>query len=231
MTDWCSWMNCRTAAAPRNLFAKVLLGLGVALLALTSTERSVMAGDGHEFRFCTGYFALCAASTCKPTGRQIRVNVTGGGTALFPEANCTCPIFSGQGIADLAGGNMHGSCRPPVAPDGSIGIWSYYAVKSEIAQEITHWIASGPPASAPEQLCSKNLHLGSTLANCFSFACDSQTYTDTGVPVATCHCPIGEGLDGTKVAPQTAFVTQAGQDDAQYCAKHPVSGPLATPLP
>jgi hypothetical protein len=140
------------------------------------------------------------------------------------------PIVSGQGIADLAGGNMQGSCKPPVAADGSPGIWSYYAVKSHIAQKITGWVAAGPKAKAPEQLCSKNLDLGSTLANCFAFACDAQTYIN-GVPVATCHCPIGESLDGTKVAPHTAFVTQAGQDDPEFCAAHPVSGPLTTPLP
>jgi hypothetical protein len=192
--------------------------------------RTATAASGHEFAFCSGYFALCAASTCKPTGRKIEVNVTGGGTAYFPEANCTCPIFSGQGVADLAGGNMQGSCEPPVAPDGSTGIWSYYAAHSHIAQEVTGWVASGPKALAPPMFCSKSLALGSTLTNCFSFACDSQTYIN-GVPVATCHCPIGESLDGTPVAPRTTFVTQAGQEDPRYCAAHPVSGPISTPLP
>jgi hypothetical protein len=233
MTGLCSRINFLAAAvraAHSNLFTKALLSLGAILLAVVPINRPVMAQSGHEFAFCSGYFALCAASTCKPTGRRIKVNVTGGGTAYFPEADCTCPIFSGQGVTDLAGGNMHGSCTPPVAPDGSVGIWSYYAAHSHIAQEITGWVAAGPKALAPPMICSKSLKLGNTLANCFAFACDSQSYIN-GVPVATCHCPIGESLDGTAVPPRTAFFTQAGQDDQAYCAKHPVSGPISTPLP
>jgi hypothetical protein len=216
------------SCAPRQIAAKLLAFAG--LLLLLSPGRPALAQGGHEFAFCNGYFALCAASTCKPTGRMIKVNVTGGGTAFFPEANCTCPIFSGQGVTDLAGGNMHGSCKPPVAADGSVGVWSYYAVKGHIAQALGGWVATGPKALAPPMLCSKKLGLGATLANCFAFACDHQTYIN-GVPVATCHCPIGEGLDGTPVAPDTAFVTQAGQRDPLYCAMHPVSGPISPPLP
>jgi len=62
------------------------------------------AADEHKFEICHGYFALCAASTCTPTGKKIRVNVSGNGTALFPEADCTCPVFSGNAIADVVGG-------------------------------------------------------------------------------------------------------------------------------
>jgi hypothetical protein len=214
----------------RRGFARILVGLGVGLLALMPAARPAMAASGHEFAYCSGYFALCAASTCKPTGRRIKVNVTGGGTAYFPEANCTCPIFSGQGITDLAGGNMQGSCKPPVAADGSVGIWSYYAAHSHIAQELTNWVAAGPKALAPPMFCSKHLNLAATSVNCFAFACDSQTYIN-GVPVATCHCPIGESFDGTPVPPHTTFFTQAGQQDQQYCAAHPVSGEISTPLP
>jgi hypothetical protein len=112
MTGSCSRINFLAAAvraADSNLITKGILSLGAILLAVVLINRPVMAQSGHEFAFCSGYFALCAASTCKPTGRRIKVNVTGGGTAYFPEADCTCPIFSGQGITDLAGGNMHGS--------------------------------------------------------------------------------------------------------------------------
>jgi hypothetical protein len=124
---------------------------------------------------------------------------------------------------------MQGSCKPPVAPDGSVGIWSYYAVQTHIAQQITGWVAFGPKALAPPLLCPKTLNLGRKLANCFSFSCDSQSYIK-GVPVATCHCPLGESLDGTPVAPHTPFVTQAGQGDQSICPMHPVSGPIPTPL-
>lgn len=218
-------------AACSNRLAKTILSLGIVLFALAPIGRPALAQSGHEFRYCSGYFALCAASTCKPTGRTIRVNVTGGGTASFPEADCTCPIFSGQGVADLAGGNMHGSCKPPPAPDGTTGIWSYYAAESDIAQAVTGWVPAGPKASAQPMICPKSLAQGKEFANCFSFACDSQTYTDTGVPIATCHCPIGESLDGTPVAARTAFVTQAGQGAQEFCFKHPVAGPISTPLP
>ncbi len=233
MIGSCSSMHFRVTAAraaSRSFFAKAMLGVGVILLAAVPVGRPAMAQSGHQFAYCSGYFALCAASTCQPTGRKIKVKVTGGGTALFPEANCTCPIFSGQGVADLAGGNMKGSCEPPKAPDGTVGIWSYYAAHSHIAQEITGWVATGPKALAPPQFCPKNLNLGATSANCFSFACDKQTYIN-GVPVATCHCPIGKSFDGTPVAPHTTFYTQAGQSDPAICPMHPVSGTITTPLP
>lgn len=204
--------------------------LGAGLIALLPAGHPAMAASGHQFAFCSGYFALCAASTCKPTGRRIKVNVTGGGTASFPEADCTCPIFSGPGITDLAGGNMQGSCKPPVAKDGSVGIWSYYAAHSHIAQELGNWVATGPKALAPPMFCSKSLNLAAKTVNCFAFACDSQTYIN-GVPVATCHCPIGESFDGTPVPPHTTFFTQAGQEDQQFCAAHPVSGEISAPLP
>jgi hypothetical protein len=214
-----------------DVFAKAILGLGATLLAFAAMGRPATAQSGHELQFCGGYFALCAASTCKPTGHRIKVNVTGGSTAYFPEADCTCPIFSGQAIADVTGGNMQGSCKLPTASDGSTGVWSLYATESGIAQAVTGWVPTGPKAQAPYLFCAKQLNLASTIANCWSFACDSQTYTDTGVPVATCHCPIGESPDGTAIAPHTAFVTQAGQGLQQFCAKHPVGGPLESPLP
>jgi hypothetical protein len=227
-----TWLRTLREGAGRGKLATTsVFGIGAFILALMPMAPPAAAQSGHDFAFCSGYFALCAASTCKPTGRKIKVNVIGGGTAYFPEANCTCPIFSGTGVTDLAGGNMHGSCTPPVAPDGTVGIWSYYAVHAHIAQKITGWIPYGPKSLAPPQLCSKRLGLGATLANCFAFACVQQTYTDTGVPVATCHCPIGESLDGTPVAPRTTFVTQAGQSNQRFCAMHPVSGTISTPLP
>lgn len=207
----------------KKVVATAIFGLGAALMVCAPIGRPALAA-GHDFQFCTGYFALCAASTCKPTGKKIRVNVSSGGTALFPEADCTCPIFSGEAIADVAGGNMKGSCKPP-SPDV---IWSLYSPKKHIPQQINAWVQTPQATVAPLLFCSKNLNLGSTFANCFSFACDAKTYIN-GVPVATCHCPIGEGLDGGSVAPHTDFVTQAGQGDRQFCAAHPVAGPISLP--
>jgi hypothetical protein len=159
-----------------------------------------------------------------PTGKQITVRTATGGTATFPEADCTCPVLLGPSIANLAGGNMQGSCEPP-GPDT---IWSTYQPRPNIPQALTNWVPTPPEASAPPLFCPKSLNLGNQLVNCFSFLCDSQTYINN-VPVVTCHCPIGESLAGTSVPPHTSFLTQAGQGDQAFCAEHPVSGPISFP--
>src|ERR1700737_2414182 len=183
----------------------------------------VCAADSAIRRSCRGVrfpVALCAASTCTPTGKQITVKTATGGTATFPEADCTCPVVLGPSIANLAGGNMQGSCEPP-RPDT---IWSTYQPRPNIPQALTDWV----PAPAPPLFCPKRLGLGNQLVNCFSFLCDSQTYINNA-PVVTCHCPIGESLAGTAVPPHPAFLTQAGQGDEEFCAMHPVSGPISLP--
>jgi hypothetical protein len=203
-----------------NSLVKVVFFLVAVLLAFTPpAARRGAAAEVYDFQICHGYFALCAASTCKPTGGQITVRTATGGTATFPEADCTCPVILGPSIANLAGGNMQGSCEPP--PDT---IWSTYQPRPTIPQALTNWV----PAAAPPLFCPKRLGLGNQLVNCFSFACDSQTYINN-VPVVTCHCPIGESLAGTPVPPRTAFLTQAGQGDEAYCAMYPVSGPISLP--
>jgi hypothetical protein len=211
-------------AANASVLVKTAFSLGAMLLLCLTTSRAAMAQGGHDFEFCQGYFALCSASTCTPTGNQIAVNVIGGGTANFPEADCTCPIFSGHAIADLAGGNMTGSCEPP-SPDQ---IWSIYSLRTHIPQAINDWEPSGSEAAAPPLFCPAALNQGDQFVNCFSFACDSLRYIN-GVPVATCHCPIGESLEGKAVKPQTGFLTQAGQGDHRFCFKHPVAGPISLP--
>jgi hypothetical protein len=190
-----------------NTLIKVMLGLSAALLIFAPPP--ARAGDataGHDYRPCKGYYALCSASICKPTGKHIRVNVTGDGTAIFPEVERKCPIFSGVARADVTGGNMQGSCEPP----GPGQIWSLYFPKENIPQEINNWAVNGRGAKAPLQVCPKGLNLGSQTSNCFSFSCDSETFIN-GVPVASCHCPEGESFAGTQLPSQTVFATQAGQ--------------------
>lgn len=211
-------------AAARGVLIKTAFGLPAIILAGTAITGFASARDEHSFKICSGYYALCAASTCTPTGKTITVNVAGGGTARYPEAECTCPVESGQAVADVVGGNMRGSCAPPAPGD----LWSLYAIKKEIPQAINGWVTTGPAAQAPLLYCSKNFNLGSQLANCFSMACNNEHYVN-GVPVASCYCPIGESPEGTIVAPHTAFVTQAGQDDYSFCAAHPVGGPVSPP--
>jgi len=118
---------------------------------------------------------------------------------------------------------MHGSCKPPHDQ-----IWSTYQPRSNIPQAITNWSRLPTKSSAPPQICGADLKQGDQLANCFSFACDPAGEI-RGVPVATCHCPLGESLEGKAVEPETAFATQAGQGNQEICSDHPVSGPLPTP--
>jgi hypothetical protein len=218
-------MGAPQRAVRGNNLSKVIFGLSGMLLALAPpTARPGRAQEVYDFQICGGYFALCAASTCTPTGGQITVRTATGGTATFPEADCTCPVLLGPSIANLAGGNMQGSCEPP----GPGQIWSTFQPRPNIPQALTNWVPTSPEAAAPPLFCPKSPPLGNQSVNCFSFLCDSQTYINN-VPVVTCHCPIGESLAGTPVAPATAFLTQAGQGDPAYCAMHPVSGPLSIP--
>ena len=191
----------------------VLLALiGAMLLAAPQ----VMAQSfQHDFRFCLGDFALCAASTCTPTGGTIAVNAATG-TANFPAAQCTCPIFSGPAIADLNGGNMQGSCDPP--PND--GVWSLYSPQGHIPQALNDWNQGKKKSEAPAQVCPGELGVGTQLANCFSFAC-VRAGKIHGVEVATCLCPLGESLEGTPVSANTPFGTQAGQCNADFCSHIP----------
>jgi len=220
-------MGGSSRARHGNSLVKVVFFLVAVLLAFTPpAARRGAAAEVYDFQICHGYFALCAASTCKPTGGQITVRTATGGTATFPEADCTCPVILGPSIANLAGGNMQGSCEPP--PDKPGTIWSTYQPRPNIPQALTNWVPTLPEAAAPPLFCPKSPPLGSQLVNCFSFLCDSQTYINN-VPVVTCHCPIGESLAGTPVPPRTAFLTQAGQGDQATCAMYPVSGPISLP--
>jgi hypothetical protein len=203
--------------------ARALAGVlttAYAIMALSLLAGEAFGAGGHDFKVCEGQFALCAASTCQATGGSITVNVTSGGTASFPEYNCTCPILSGPAIADLTGGNMQGSCEPPADQ-----IWSLYEPRAHIPQAITNWSRKPALSSAPPLICPASLNLGNQLVNCFSFACDPAGEIN-GVPVATCHCPLGESLEGVSVPANTAFGTQAGQGNDAICADHPVAGPI-----
>ena len=81
-------MSTWRRAVSGNAFSKIAVGLGTMLLLFAPpTARSGRAAEVYDFQICHGYFALCAASTCKPTGGQITVRTATGGTATFPEAD------------------------------------------------------------------------------------------------------------------------------------------------
>ena len=67
-------MHKSRQAVSENTFSKVVFGLAVVLLVFAPpTARSSRAAEVYDFQICNGYFALCAASTCTPTGNQITV--------------------------------------------------------------------------------------------------------------------------------------------------------------
>jgi hypothetical protein len=210
-------------------YALVLSSLiGAILLAVPQV---MSQGIVEGFRLCPGDFALCAASICTPTGGTIEVK-TADGTAVFPEAQCICPIFRGPSIADVSGGNMGtplgpGNCTAPTIvngmPVGDDGIWSLYRPRGHIPQEINDWSRRRKLSAAPFNTCPASTT--DTFANCFSFAC-VRAGEINGVKVATCFCPIAESLTGGKVPLGTPFGTQAGQGSEDICSQLPVGATI-----
>lgn len=175
-------------------------------------------------------YALCAASTCEPTNREIAVNKPEGGTRNFQEAKCTCPVLPAGdtgAIANLKGGNMQGSCASNPGE-----VWSLYYPLSAFPQKIYGWNIH---AARPNTECTADLKLGRKFANCFSFKCDNirtRTSQDgTTVTLADCYCPLGEDVfSALPTKPNTSFFTYAGGDLSseqkrqEFCYKYPVGG-------
>ena len=210
-------------------YASVLSSLIGAILLVV--PQAMSQGIVEGFRLCPGDFALCAASICTPTGGTIEVK-TADGTAVFPEAQCICPIFRGPSIADVSGGNMGtplgpGNCTAPTTVNGmdvgDDGIWSLYSPRGHIPQEINDWSRRRKLSAAPPNFCPGDTT--NTFAQCFSFACERAGEIN-GVKVARCFCPIGESLTGRKVAAGTPFGTQAGQGNEDICSEIPVCAPF-----
>jgi hypothetical protein len=119
-----------------------------------------------EITTCTGKYALCAASTCKATGKTITAN----SGISYPEVVCKCPILDGKSIADTTMGNMEGSC----AATDSNHVWSLFAPKVYYPQEAA-------------QTCDASLNQGARASNCFSWNC---AIGPRGI--ADCKCPMGQ---------------------------------------
>lgn len=223
-----------TSAVSGNRWSKVVFGLAAVLLVFAPlTARPGRAAETTpgrnplDLRICSGYFALCAASTCTPIpNKKIKVNTLTGRPAYFPEADCTCPVILGHSLADLAGGNMQGSCEPP----GPGQLWSEYQIRADIPQAITNWVPRLPADAALPQICPASLNLGNQYAQCYSMACDHETYINN-VPVVTCHCALGATLFGIPAKPDSSFTILAGQRDPSYCAKHPISNVINVSSP
>ena len=164
---------------------------------------------------CAGEFALCASSTCKPTGKTITVKEDGGKTTKqYPESICKCPIITPQiaeqnnsplaGIAGLNEGNMKGSCRSP----GTGKIWSYFSTTiSTYPQEQPNGEFL-PPTTSVKQNCSGGPEAQGS--NCWSYICTIDPKETNNVRTATCRCPYGEGVFGQEAKKGRGFVTFAG---------------------
>ena len=184
---------------------------------------------------CSGEFALCASSTCQPTGKQITVKENGGKTTKqYPEVVCKCPIITKKiaieqnqtplvGIAALNEGNMDGSCKPPAAGK----VWSYFSKAITLYPQESAGFETKP---ASYQTCPASDGGGS---NCWSYLCTVDpkiVKTTTGdVRTATCSCPSNEALFGRKAHKTSSYVTYAGaylSAPSSACTNYPVGFPL-----
>ena len=195
-------------------FHKAIAGVALGLALLTGFAVPARAGG---IQICPQPFALCAASTCQPTGKKITVQ-----GAQFDEAVCECPVLPGPSLANT---NLMGdSCKNP---DGHRTVWSLFAPKSSFPQKMAGWNV----APAQFQKCSgaSNPH-GYT--NCWSFACDKvrpiKAANGTTVLIADCHCPLNESPITTGPdKPGSDFSTQAGNGAAEpYCNERPVGAAI-----
>ena len=188
---------------------------------------------------CGGDFAFCGASTCKPTGKKIKVDQDGGKTTKeYEEAVCTCPIITRKmavqqgvalhGIAAVNEGNMKGSCKTPTKGT----IWSYAELNlPEWPQQSAGWKTLAPIG----QVCPA----GSKTVNCWDYLCTIDPKpTANGVKTATCRCPINEGILGHPAGGNEVYATAAGGyfgqnggklTQADACKMYPVSGPIPQP--
>ena len=162
-----------------------------------------------EVTLCQGEYALCAASTCTPTGKTITPN---DGVA-YPEVICKCPILRGPAIADLSLGNMKGSCDA----SGPNHVWSLFFPRMNYRQEASDFSRNPLKKKVTIQECGSELQQGYNASNCFSFDCEKGPDG-----IAICRCPMGQQ------PANTAFLTEAGQGDPSACFKHPVSIPVGS---
>lgn len=199
-----------------------------------SSKSSNSRGIGKAgIALCAGEFALCASSTCKPTGKTITVKEDGGKTTKqYPESICKCPVITANianqnnsplvGLAGLNEGNMEGSCRSP----GTGRVWSYFSTSvTTYPQEQPDGSFTQPIASNSQNCAAKGPTQGS---NCWSYICTVDPKESNGVKTATCRCPYGEGVFGQKAKSDRGYVTYAGStwsNPAAACKELPVGFP------
>lgn len=203
-----------------RLLRPMLFAFALALAVVSAAKgQSMLDASKPELTLCPGQFALCAAATCRQTGR------TFPGTK-FPEVVCQCPVLDGPALADVTGGNMQGDCAPPVDPETKKpGVWSLFWPQLEIPQQVQGaWRKNVPalPHNCPSR--QGNPPEPVLFAQCFSYSCKNVRTVD-GVAIADCYCPAQHVLDSSK----QQFAVQAGQCDASVCNQIPVGAPFIVP--
>jgi hypothetical protein len=191
----------------------ILASVGMVALVIIVWQEYVYkeVADTPQLSICTGNFALCAASTCEPTGKTMTTN--DGNT--YPEMLCTCPVLNGASIAELTMGQMQGTCD---VADPEKDVWSLFAPKVFYPQASNDFVQEPKSATkASVQSCSGDVAPESV--NCFGMPCTYEPELINGTLVASCRCPSRQIDKGTE------FLIEAGQGDPSYCLKHPVSAP------
>ncbi len=238
-----------TATAGKNALvsvaaAKASLEAGM-LSAKVSNLKGLVPTTNMPVQICDSsnttngsQFALCAASTCAPTGKKILVTNLKGEVNSFDEMQCTCPVVTGPSIADVKGGNMQGSCATPTASTKYPNpIWSLFSPTASYPQQSASPAYSSSNGSG--QVCPGSGN--QMVTNCWSFLCTIDSAQTNGVTTATCYCPLAENLTGDRVAAGTPFFTEAGgaldpltgqptaAKQAEACNLNPVGAPYSLP--
>jgi len=241
-----------TATAGKNALvsvatAKAALEAGM-LAAKVSNLKGLVATTNMAIQICdtntdptySGKFALCAGSTCTPTGDFMTVADVTGEKRIYKEMTCTCPVITGSAIADVKGGNMKGSCATPAASAKYPNpIWSLFSVIPSYPQQSAtpQWTTT----NSTGQICPGTGD--QMVTNCWSFQCTIDpvpTGPNNSVQTATCTCPLAENLSGNRVESGTPFYTEAGgaivangepssANQAAACNLNPVGAPFALP--
>lgn len=177
---------------------------------------------------CQGEYALCLASTCKPTGRKIKVKRDDGKTfRFFEESECKCPVITaeiaqqnGTTLTATAGvneGNMNGSCAHKPGT-----VWALYNKD----------IVLYPQESATPPFTMKRENIqqcpqGTIGSNCWNFECKVDPEKTNGAKTATCYCAINDGQFGREVRPDDSLFTAAGgyyNPSSKACGMYPANG-------
>lgn len=180
-----------------RIFGVVSLFVLSAVLLIKDISASAYLG------YCKGKFALCSASVCKLTGRNITFTGLKGETTK-PEVSCTCPVMESSYIAAFNSGKMGDTCAPPKKNT----VWSLYSTIGYIPQKKNNWSMKPEKSSVNVVKCSDEKVPGRKkifqFAQCGGFLCTKTRVTKNGVQLAECLCPLesfaetliqGNGID------------------------------------